>query len=82
MHYNATRNGKSMHRIYIPEADLFPPFRLHGCISYFSSHLPTEEKLANCDRVVFTSPAEWDLYADAFAEEEAVYESAGRGNTG
>jgi hypothetical protein len=74
-------NGKSVHGIHIPEADLFLPFRLHGCISYFSSRLPTEEELANCDRVVHTSPAEWDPYADAFAEEEAIYENAGRGNT-
>jgi hypothetical protein len=66
-----------MHGIHIPEADLFLPFRLHECISYFSLRLSTEEELATCDRVVFTSPAEWNPYADAFAEEEAVYETQG-----
>jgi hypothetical protein len=30
---------------------------------------------------VHAGPAEWDPYADAFAEEEAVYENAGRSNT-
>jgi hypothetical protein len=72
-------NEKSMHGIHIPEADPFLLFRLDGCISYFSLSLPTEEDLATCDRIVFTSPAEWDPYADAFAEEEAVDENAESG---
>ena len=43
-------NGKSMHGIYDPHEDIFIPFRMHGCISYFASRLPTDEELATCRR--------------------------------
>jgi hypothetical protein len=74
-------SGKSMHGIHVPETDLFIPFQMHGCICYFSSRLPTEDELANCERVVFTSTGEWDPYAETFAEEDAVYRNITRGHT-
>ena len=37
-----------MHGIYDPHEDVFIPFKMHGCISYFASRLPTDEELASC----------------------------------
>jgi hypothetical protein len=65
--------GKSMHGIYVPDEDIFIPFRMHGCISYFASRLPTDEELATCRRVTFTSELEWDPYSPTFAQEEEAY---------
>jgi hypothetical protein len=68
-------NGKSMHGIYVPENDLILPFKLHGCISYFASRLPTDDELRDCEHVVFTSAAPWDPYSQTFAAEERAYQS-------
>jgi hypothetical protein len=46
--------GKSMHGIYVPDEDIFIPFWIQGCISYFASHLPTDEELATCRCITFT----------------------------
>jgi hypothetical protein len=47
--------GQLMHGIYVPNNDLFILFCLHGCISYFSSRLPTDDKLATCRRITLSS---------------------------
>ena len=65
--------GKSMHGIYDPTEDVFIPFKMHGCISYFASRLPTDEELASCRRIVLTSEQEWDPYSPTFAQEEEAY---------
>jgi hypothetical protein len=66
--------GKSMHVIFIPNKDIFIPFRMHGCISYFASGLPTNAELATCcRRITSTSDLKWDAYSALFAEQEAVY---------
>ena len=62
-----------MHGIYVPDEDIFIPFQMHGCISYFASRLPTDEELATCRCITFTSELEWDLYSPAFAQEEEAY---------
>jgi hypothetical protein len=32
-------DGKSLHGIHHPDEDIFIPFHMHGCISYFSTRL-------------------------------------------
>ena len=61
-------DGKSLHGIHHPDADIFIPFQLHGCISYFPTRLPTNSEIDNCRWVTFTSEAEWQPYSDHFAE--------------
>jgi len=68
-------NGKSMHGIYNPDDDFFLPFRMHGCISYFSSRIPSKEEIDTCQHVVFTSEKPWDPYAQSFADQECTYGS-------
>ena len=63
-------DGKSLHGIHHPDADVFIPFQLHGCISYFPTRLPTNSEIDNCRWVTFTSEAEWQPYSDHFAEAE------------
>jgi hypothetical protein len=64
---------KSMHGIYVPDADIFIPFQIHSCISYFASCLPTDEELTTCRRITFTSELKWDPYSPTFAQEEEAY---------
>ena len=59
----------SNHGIRFPqEADnnLFIPFHLHGCISYFSMRLPTESKMGRCRYIYMTEDSLWDPYSDMF----------------
>jgi hypothetical protein len=63
-------DGRSLHGIHHPEENLFIPFHMHGCISYFSTRLPRLEERTNCRWVTFTSDAEWDPYSDNFKESE------------
>ncbi len=67
--------GKSLHGIYNAEEDFFLPFRLHGCISYFSSRMPTMEEIASCRHVVFTSKQPWDPYSQSFMQQEQAYQA-------
>jgi hypothetical protein len=69
----------TMHGIYDPHHDdiFIVPFRMHGCISYFASRLPTDEELATCRRITFTSELEWDPYSPTFAQEEEAYGARG-----
>jgi hypothetical protein len=65
--------GKSMHGIYVPDKDIFIPFQMHSCISYFALCLPTNEELATCRCITFISELKWDPYSPTFAQEEEEY---------
>jgi hypothetical protein len=56
--------GKSLHGIHHPDENVFIPFHLHGCISYFSTRLPTSDEINRCLWVSFTSDADWEPYSD------------------
>jgi hypothetical protein len=43
---------------------------MYGCLSYFSTHLPTDEEIDNCRWVTFTSDAEWEPYSEVFGDAE------------
>jgi len=73
--------GKSLHGIYHEEEDMLIPFRMHGCISYFASRLPTQAEINDCRQIVFTSEQEWDPYSQTFATLEKAYEKKERGPT-
>jgi hypothetical protein len=62
-----------MHGIHVPDEDIFIPFQMHGCISYFALRLPTNEELATCRCITFTSELEWNLYSPTFAHKEEAY---------
>jgi hypothetical protein len=66
-------SGKLMHGIFISYKDIFIPFHMHGCISYFAPRLPTNEKLATCRCINFTFKLKWDPYSASFAEEAVAY---------
>jgi len=57
------------------------PFRMHGCISYFASRLPTQAEINDCRQIVFTSEQEWDPYSQTFVTLEKAYEKKERGPT-
>jgi hypothetical protein len=63
-------DGKSLHGIHHPDSNTFIPFHLHGCISYFSTRLPTQEEIDTCQWLTFTSDAEWKPYDNCFKEAE------------
>ena len=63
-------DGKSLHGIHHPDEQIFIPFHLYGCISYFSTRLPNQDEIANCRWVTFTSDAEWNPYSDHFLQSE------------
>jgi Reverse transcriptase (RNA-dependent DNA polymerase) len=63
-------DGKSLHGIHHPTENIFIPFHLHGCISYFITRLPTDEEIEQCRWVTFTSDAEWQPYSDHFKDAE------------
>lgn len=63
-------DGKSLHGIHHPNENVFIPFNLHGCISYFSTRLPTDEEIDQCRWVTFTSDDEWQPYSDHFKDAE------------
>jgi hypothetical protein len=68
-------DGHSLHGIHHPDENVFIPFHLHGCISYFSTRLPTQNKLQECRWVTFTSEAEWQPYSPHFKKSEAAMKS-------
>ena len=63
-------DGKSLFGIHHPDDNIFIPFHLHGCISYFSTRLPTESEINNCRWITFTSDDDWYPYSDEFIEAE------------
>lgn len=63
-------DGRSLHGIHHPDANIFIPFHLHGCISYFSTRLPTQDEMDTCRWITFTSDAEWQPYSEHFSEAE------------
>lgn len=63
-------DGRSIHGMHHPDENIFVPFYLHGCISYFSTRLPTLHEINTCRRVTFTSDSEWDPYSSHFKEAE------------
>jgi len=67
--------SKSLHGIYNVEEDFFLPFRMHGCINYFSSRMPTMEEIASCCHVAFTSEQPWDPYSQSFMQQEQAYQA-------
>ena len=71
-------NRKSLHGIYHEEDDLYIPFQMHGCTSYFSSRLPTQKEIADCRQIVFTSEETWDPYSQTFTMLEKAYENKER----
>jgi len=74
-------NGKSLHGIYHKEDDLYIPFCMHGCTSYFSSQLLAQQEINNYQQIVFTSEQEWDLYSQTFASLKKNYENKEQGAT-
>jgi hypothetical protein len=67
---------QSNHGITFPqddEHDLFIPFHLHGCISYFSTRLPTDSEMHRCRHVYMTEDATWDPYSDCFRQAELPF---------
>jgi hypothetical protein len=66
----------SDHGISFPtdeEAGIFIPFHLHGCISYFSTRLPTENELERCHYIYMTEDSTWDPYSDMFRQAEKPF---------
>jgi hypothetical protein len=63
-------NGKLLHGIHHPNEDIFIPFALHGCISYFVSRLPTPKEMIECRVVTFKSDVEWQPMLEHFSEAE------------
>jgi Reverse transcriptase (RNA-dependent DNA polymerase) len=63
-------DGMSLHGIHHPDHDLFIPFHMHGCISYFGTRLPTADDLQSSRWITFTSEAEWNPYSSDFTEAE------------
>jgi len=47
---------------------------MHGCISYFSSRMPTQEEIDTCRHIVFTSEKPWDPYSQTFMTQEQAYQ--------
>ena len=69
-------DSTSSHGIMFPqdeELDLFIPFHLHGCISYFSTRLPTDVEMQRSQYVYMTEDAVWDPYSDAFRKAELPF---------
>eukprot|EP00934_Nitzschia_sp_Nitz4_P001469 Nitzschia sp. Nitz4//scaffold498_size9664//494//4337//NITZ4_009088-RA/size9664-snap-gene-0.10-mRNA-1//-1//CDS//3329553087//1469//frame0 len=65
--------GKSIHGIYDATEDVYIPFHLHGCISYFQTRLPTDHEKDSCRWITLTSDREWSPYSDDFnAAEQAA----------
>lgn len=64
----------STHSIYIPEADLRIPLRMHGVISYFDTRLPTQSEIQNCEWIEMTSSATWDPHSDQYSTQEMTFE--------
>lgn len=67
-------NGNSMHGIYMPKDDIYLPFKMHGCISYLPTRLPTDSELHTCKWVYMTDEREWDPYSSDFATAESAYD--------
>jgi hypothetical protein len=53
-------DSKSSHAIEVPAENLTIPLEMNGVVSYFSSHKPSEDELANCRRVTLSSDVPWD----------------------
>ena len=69
----------SNHGISFPsdeDADLFIPFHLHGCISYFSSRLPTDNEMQRCRYIYMTEDSTWDPYLESFRQAELPFASS------
>jgi len=60
---------------------LYIPFQMHGCTSYFSSWLPTQKEIADCQQIVFTFDQEWVPYSQTFAVLKTAYKNKERGAT-
>jgi len=73
--------GKSLHGIYCEEEDMMIPFCMHGCISYFALHLPTQAEINDCWKIVFTLEQEWDPYSQTFAVLKKAYKKRDCGPT-
>jgi hypothetical protein len=41
-------DGKSLHGIHHPDSNVFIPFHLYGCISYFLTRLPSDKEINQC----------------------------------
>jgi hypothetical protein len=63
-------DGKSLHGIHHPDSNVFIPFHLYGCISYFLTPLPSDKEINQCWWITFTSDAEWQPYSDHFSKAE------------
>jgi hypothetical protein len=65
-------NGASTHSLYSPSDDVRIKLRLHGCLSYIPTRLPTAHEIENCPWVILTSDSEWDPYTSDFEEKEML----------
>ena len=59
------------HSIYFKDSGLRIPLKLWGIFSYFHSRVPTDQEIAECDKVFITPDSDsWDPYSDHFASNE------------
>jgi hypothetical protein len=63
-------SSSSMHSIFDPISRVRIPLHLRGAISYFESHPPTSDDVANLVQIHLTSAAEWPFTAATLAEQE------------
>ena len=72
-------DSSSSHSIVVPGDNVKIPLEMSGVISYFSSHLPTDDELVNCRRLVMCSDVPWDPNDPSFALQEraAVHHHSG-----
>ena len=61
---------QSTHSITIPGENVVIPLEQNGVISYFESHLPSDDELENCRRLVLCSDVPWDPNDSSFALQE------------
>mmetsp|Transcript_2147 Transcript_2147/g.3294 ORF Transcript_2147/g.3294 Transcript_2147/m.3294 type:complete len:1178 (+) Transcript_2147:1032-4565(+) len=64
------------HGISFPNDDqheLFIPFHLHGCISYFSTRIPTDREMQSCRFIYMTEDSTWEPYSDHFGKAELPF---------
>lgn len=60
----------SLHAIYVKNEDISLPFKMHGCISYLPTRLPTRKELDQCRYIEMTSERKWDPYSEGFQDVE------------
>jgi len=68
-------NDQSTHSIYGLDEEVRLHLKLHGCLSYLPTHLPTQEEIESKTWLILTNEIERDPYASIFAESEEIAKS-------